>query len=257
MYGIVRSWQPLDAYRQAVVDRALRPLKSRLLAPLTVALARVPADAVTLAGVVVGLVAALLAAFGRFDLALAAWWLNRLLDGLDGELARATRRAGRAAGEATGAARGAYLDLMADLLVYAAVALGLAAGAVGTLTGAAATGLVSDPLAVWMAAAVTAAAFYLNLGSWALLAPLLPQDEAAPAAWPGSAARGGAAPPAPGLRMPAGLMEGAETIVAFSIALLWPAGAAVTLSAIGLLTLLSAAQRTWWGAHRLRRSERS
>ena len=245
MCGIGRSGSGRTAYRREVVDRALRPVKSRLLAPLTAALGPVPADAVTLAGVVVGLAAALSAAFGRFDLALGAWWLNRLLDGLDGELARA-----RAAAAPT---RGAYLDLMADLLTYATLPLGLAAGVAGTLTGAP----LAEPAAVWLAAGAVLAAFYLNLGSWSLLsAALLRLDGATPA--PAAAARSAAGSTSearldvePGLPIPAGLMEGAETIVAFSLALLWPAAAVATLSTIALLTLLTAAQRTWWGARRL------
>jgi len=252
-------------YRHAVVDHYLRPLKARAYAPLLRPLAAVPADAVTVVGLAVGLAAAAAAALGRFEWALAGWWANRWLDGFDGELARAAERR-RAAGfpapgrdaaaparGATAAKRGAYLDLMADLLVYAAVPLGLAAGATGSLTGAP----LADPAWVWAAAALALASFYLNLGSWALLAPALSASEAAAAAADpidGPAAGAPADPNAPGLRMPAGLMEGAETIVAFSVALAWPAGAAVTLATIGALTLAGALQRTLCGLRRLGRA---
>ena len=223
-----------------MVDRYLRPLKARVYAPLLGPLAGVPADAVTAVGMVLGLAAAAAAALGRFEWALLAWWANRVLDGLDGELARATARR-RPAGSAT-PARGPYLDLMADLLVYAAVPLGLAAGAAGTLTGVPLT----DPAWVWAAAAFALAAFYLNLGSWALLAPALSAVE--------RESRAPADPSAPGLRMPAGLMEGAETVVAFSIALWWPGWAVATLALTGALTLAGAVQRTLWGLRRLARA---
>jgi phosphatidylserine synthase len=242
MYGIGRFVPAPSAYRRAVVDRVLRPLKVRVYAPLTRALASWPADVVTAVGAGVGVTAALLAALGRFDLALVAWWSNRVLDGLDGELARAARRGG---GHRVGAAQGAYLDLMADLLVYALLPLGLAAGAAGTLTGSPATPDLAGSWAVWAAAAAAVAAFYLNLGSWTLLSAALAEAE--------GPRRGGADPT--GIRMPAGLMEGAETIVAFSVALLWPAVAVWSLGGIALLTLLSAGQRTWWGARRLARAE--
>lgn len=243
-----------------MVDRYLRPLKARVYAPLLGPLAGVPADAISAAGMAFGLTAAAAAAVGRFEWALLAWWANRLLDGLDGELARATAgRATATAGRtkaaalrrATGSAapvRGAYLDLMADLLVYAAVPLGLAAGAAGSLTGTP----LADPAWVWAAAAFALAAFYLNLGSWALLGPALSAVEAR-----GSDAAGAAAPAdpsAPGLRMPAGLMEGAETVVAFSVALWWPGWAVATLATIGALTLAGAVQRTLWGLRRLGRA---
>jgi phosphatidylserine synthase len=222
-----------------VVDRALRPWKQRLYAPVTRALAGWPADAVTLAATGIGLLAAALAALGRFDLALLAWWTNRVLDGLDGELARAARRRGVGGG----AQRGAYLDLMADLLVYAALPLGLAAGAAGTWTGAAAAPALAGSWTVWAAAAAALAAFYLNLGSWSLLSAALAEAE--------GPQRDGDASAATGVRMPAGLMEGTETIVAFSVALLWPAGAVWTLTAIAALTLVGALHRSWWGARRL------
>lgn len=240
-----------------MIDRYLRPWKARTYAPLLRPLAGVPADVVTAVGLAVGLAAAAAAAAGRFEWALVGWWANRWLDGLDGELARAPARAGGPA-LALGAARarGAYLDLMADLLVYAAVALGLAAGAAGSLTGAP----LADPPWVWAAAAFALASFYLNLGSWALLAPALSAAEAAPAAAPadadaidGAGTGAPADPTAPGLRMPAGLMEGAETIVVFTVALAWPSWAAVTLATIGALTLAGALQRTLWGLRRLGR----
>jgi len=230
-----------------VVDRYLRPWKARTYAPLLRPLAGVPADVVTAVGMAVGLAAAAAAAAGRFDWALVGWWANRWLDGLDGELARAPARAGGfALARGAARARGAFLDLMADLLVYAAVALGLAAGAAGSLTGAP----LADPPWVWAAAAFALASFYLNLGSWALLAPALSAAEAG-GTRDGAGANVPADPSAPGLRMPAGLMEGAETIVVFTVALAWPSWAAVTLATIGALTLAGALQRTLWGLRRL------
>ena len=211
-----------------MVDRALRPLKTRVLAPLARPLERTQPAAITGAGLAVGLAAAAAAAAGWFHVALAAWIVNRVLDGLDGDVAR---RSGRAS------ARGAYLDLMADLVVYAAVPLGLAAGAVGA-------GL-ADPAAAWGAAALAGAAFYVNLGSLAFLSSAL---ASAP-----ENARARSAGSAPGIHLPAGLIEGAETVVLFAIALALPALAPWTLGAIGVLVLATAAQRVLWGATRLAR----
>jgi phosphatidylserine synthase len=209
-----------------MVDRALRPVKARLFAPLAYLARAVPPDALTAAGLVVGLAAAWAAALGRFDLALAGWLANRVLDGLDGDVARLTGRAG---------ARGAYLDLMADLVVYAAVPLGLAAGV--------AAGGWADPVAVWAAAAAAPAAFYVNLGSFSLLSSALALQEE------GRRARARTA--APTIHLPAGLIEGAETVVALAVALAFPALAPWTLATVAVLTLLTAAQRVWWGARRL------
>lgn len=209
-----------------MVDHALRPLKARLFAPLALAVRTVPPDALTAAGLLVGLAAAAAAALGRFDVALAGWVLNRTLDGLDGDVARLTGRAG---------ARGAYLDLMADLIVYAAIPLGLAAGV--------AAGGLADPVAVWAAAAAATAAFYVNLGSLSLLSSALASQE--------EGRRAREAPAAPSFHLPAGLIEGAETVVAFAVALAFPALAPWTLAAVATLVLVTALQRVWWGAQRL------
>ncbi|MDF1522296.1 MAG: CDP-alcohol phosphatidyltransferase family protein [Trueperaceae bacterium] len=209
-----------------MIDCVLRPVKTRLLAPLAGRLAPVPPAALTAVGLAVGLAAAGLAAAGRFDAALLAWLANRLLDGLDGDVARASGRAGP---------RGAFLDLMADLTVYAAVPLGLAAGA-------AAHGF-ADPVAVWSAAALAVAAFYVNLGSLAFLSAALALEAE------GRRAGGGGS--APGLHLPAGLIEGAETVVLFTLALALPAYASWTLGTIAALVFASALQRVGWGARRL------
>jgi phosphatidylglycerophosphate synthase len=64
-----------------------------------------------------GLAAALAASVGQFCLALALLIANRIADGLDGAIARATRHTDR----------GAFLDIALDFFVYAALPLGFAA----------------------------------------------------------------------------------------------------------------------------------
>jgi phosphatidylserine synthase len=214
-----------SAYGGGVVDHHLRPLKARLYRPLVRRLPISP-DTVTLLALVAGVASAVSAAQQAFGVALALWWLNRTLDGLDGELARA-RRVRAPGGVAGGAHRGAYLDLMVDLVVYSAVPLGVAWG----------VGAASGDSGIWRAAAFALAAFYVNLGSWSLLsAALAPQsvDDTAP-----------------GIRMPAGLIEGTETLVAFTLLLLLPAHSGSILVVFAALTLLGAAQRTAWGLRHL------
>jgi phosphatidylglycerophosphate synthase len=87
------------------------------------------ADALTWAGFVAGATAAGAVAVGAFGWGLALFALNRLLDGLDGAVARV-------AGPTD---RGGFLDITLDFLVYAALPLGFA---------------VADPAANALAAAV-------------------------------------------------------------------------------------------------------
>ena len=100
----------LDAYMRRRIDPPLDRLGARLAA------AGVPADAVTLAGFAVGLMAIALVAAGWTWAALVALLANRLADGLDGAVARHDRLSDL----------GGYLDIVCDFLVYAGIPVGFA-----------------------------------------------------------------------------------------------------------------------------------
>ena len=87
------------------------------LAGKKLAAAGISADAITIGGCVIGVSAAVAVAVGHFTVALLLLIANRVADGLDGAVARATRRTDR----------GAFLDISLDFVVYAAVPLGFAA----------------------------------------------------------------------------------------------------------------------------------
>ena len=99
-------------------DAALRPWIDRCLDPVGRGLARlgVPANAVTWFGFMLGIAAAVAAAFGATLAAALLILGNRLCDGLDGAVARA--------GGASDL--GAYLDITLDFIFYSAVPFGLA-----------------------------------------------------------------------------------------------------------------------------------
>jgi phosphatidylglycerophosphate synthase len=101
----------IDANIRRLIDPPLARAGQRLAA------AGIGADALTIAGCLLGLAAALAVAAGQFYVALALLIANRIADGLDGAIARATRPTDR----------GAFLDIALDFLVYAAVPLGFAA----------------------------------------------------------------------------------------------------------------------------------
>ena len=101
----------VDANIRRLIDPPLAHA-GRLLAA-----AGIGADSVTIAGCLLGLAAALAVSAGQFYIALALLMANRIADGLDGAIARATRPTDR----------GAFLDIALDFLVYAAVPLGFAA----------------------------------------------------------------------------------------------------------------------------------
>lgn len=100
----------LDSYMRRLIDPPLDCAGRRLAA------IGVSANAVTVAGFAVGLLAIPLLAVQWYGWALAAILLNRLADGLDGAVAR----------HATLTDFGGYLDIVCDFIVYAGVAFGFA-----------------------------------------------------------------------------------------------------------------------------------
>lgn len=80
----------------------------------------------TVLGMLVGLSSAALAGFQLWLPALLAWLLSRVLDGLDGTLARRRRRGQSPARQSE---VGGFLDIVADFVVYGATVMGVAIGA--------------------------------------------------------------------------------------------------------------------------------
>lgn len=200
-------------------DDYFRRLKERLLAPLARRLGpRVTPNALTWLAAAVGVACATAASQGRHGLALLLWWANRFVDGLDGTQARVHGRQ---------SAFGAYLDIVLDFVVYAAIPIALALDA-GTAT-------------ALQAALLLVAAFYVNAASWMYLAALLEQRRA------GAASRGELT----SVTMPAGLVSGTETVVAYSLFLLLPTHLVPLFAVFALLVLGNVIVRLWWARRHL------
>jgi phosphatidylglycerophosphate synthase len=99
-------------------DALLRPAIDPILNRIgkTIARAGITANHITLAGALAGLTAGVAIALGQYLPGLALILLSRLLDGLDGAVARATRPTDF----------GGYLDIVCDYVFYLAVPLGFA-----------------------------------------------------------------------------------------------------------------------------------
>jgi len=205
-----------------VIDRSLRRHKDVALAPLARALPdALHPTALTAAAAVPGIGAAVAAGAGLPALAVGLWLLNRLLDGLDGALARRTGRQSDL---------GAYADILSDVVVYAAIPIGIAAGQGGQ--------------AAWIAAGALLATFYVNAIAWSYLSALLERRGA------GAGARGEAT----SVTMPPGLIEGAETVVLFAVALAVPGWSVAVMWAMAAGVAVSVAQRALWAARHLEAS---
>jgi len=169
--------------------------------------AGVSADAVTAFGLVVGLGAALMVAL-RLDMAAVLLFaFNRLLDGLDGAIARATQRTDR----------GGFLDIVFDFTIYGAVPVAFA---------------LREPVVLALPATVLLFSFYVNGASFLAFAAI-------------AAKRGMAGSPrgVKSIYFTAGFMEGTETILFFVAMILKPSWFPVLAYAFAGLTFMSALAR--------------
>jgi phosphatidylglycerophosphate synthase len=192
-----------------MLDRVMRRVIDPPLNRMGRALARlgVGADGVTLAGLVLGLGAALLIAQGATLLALLPLLLGRLADGLDGAVARASRMTDF----------GGYFDITADFLFYGAIPLAFVA---------------LDPAANGVAGAFLLFSFYVNGASFLGYAILAEKRKMT------THARG-----AKSLYFTGGLLEGTETIAFFVALCLFPSWFAPLAWVFGALCLVTAGSR--------------
>ncbi|MFK8016859.1 MAG: CDP-alcohol phosphatidyltransferase family protein [Gammaproteobacteria bacterium] len=190
-----------------MLDTRVRPWLNPMLNGLGKRLAAlgISANALTALGLLVGLCAAAAITLAQFKLAFALIVINRLLDGLDGAVARASAITDR----------GGYFDIVADYVFYAAVPL--------------AFGMV-DPINNALPAATLLGSFCLTASSFMAFAAI--------------AARRGLETEAHGKKSffySTGLVEGTETVVFFLLMAAlpqWFAELAWVFSALCALTVV-------------------
>lgn len=191
----------LDATARKLIDPPLNAIGR------TLASRGVTADGVTLAGLGLGLVAALLVVVGWAGWALVFLLASRIADGLDGAVARATRKTDF----------GGYLDIACDFLFYGAIPFAF---------------VVMDPATNAVAGAWLLTSFYFNGTSflgYAILAEKRGLDTQAQGV--------------KSLYYSNGLLEGTETIVFFVLLCLFPASFAVFAWIFGALCFATATLR--------------
>lgn len=170
----------------------------------------VGADAVTLAGLVLGLVAAgIIAAGGAGWVAALPLLASRVADGLDGAVARARGKTDF----------GGYLDIVCDFVFYAAIPMAF---------------VLRDPAANGVAGAFLLASFYVN-GSTFLGYAVLAEKRGMETRSRGEKS----------LYFTAGLLEGTETIAFFLLLCLLPSAFAPLAFVFGALCFVTAAARVW------------
>ena len=166
-----------------------------------------PANGITLAGFAVGLAAAGMIANGHFWVGTLLICLNRLADGLDGAVARASRKTDL----------GGYLDITLDFFFYGAIPLAFA---------------WANPAANALAAAALLASFYAN-GSAFLAFAIMAEKKGLTTDRQG----------AKSLFYLTGIAEGFETILVFLLMCVFPEAFPWLAFAFAGLCVVSAAAR--------------
>ncbi|MFO0107080.1 MAG: CDP-alcohol phosphatidyltransferase family protein [Burkholderiales bacterium] len=155
-------------------------------------------------------------------IALQAWWwglalllASRLLDGLDGSVARLT--------QPTDA--GGFLDIALDFVFYAAIPLAFA---------------VANPATNALPAAALLASFIGTGSSFLAFAALAEKRGLTDTALPGKS-----------FYFLGGLTEATETITVFAAMCIWPENFAVLAYGFAALCAITTGMRVWWGCRRL------
>lgn len=197
-------------------DTSLRRFKDRAGEPLARHMSQVSPLFVSALALIVGLLATYAAFKGQYLWALALWILNRILDGLDGLIARLHN------GQSD---FGGYVDILTDYIVYASLPIGLVAGAASNEH--------------YLTLAFLLVSFYVNSASWMYLSAILEKRAAHSPETQTTVV------------MPAGVIGGFETIIAYGIFLLFPAYITALFSIFAALVFITTFQRLIWAKRNL------
>jgi phosphatidylglycerophosphate synthase len=173
--------------------------------------AGVRANTITVSGFAIGLGAAVLIAIHAYSMGLAAIFISRICDALDGAVARQTRTSDA----------GGFLDIALDFVFYASVPLAFA---------------VADPAANALPAAALLAAFVGTSSSFLAFAVLAAKRGLASLAYPDKS-----------FYFLGGLTEATETLACFAAMCLWPQHFALLAWVFTGLCAVTTVTRIGWG----------
>ncbi|MCB8920440.1 MAG: CDP-alcohol phosphatidyltransferase family protein [Ardenticatenaceae bacterium] len=199
-------------------DHVGRDVKERVFTPVARPLQQLHPVVFTWLALAFGLATAVLLWQQQYIWALLCWALNRVLDALDGTIARLTQQQSDLGG---------YLDIVLDFVIYAAIPIGLVWGN-------------PSPLHYQMLA-ILLGVFYVNAASWMYLAAILEKRAQGAAAQREETT----------ITMPAGLVGGVETILFYGAFALFPTHIVLLFGVMAGLTAVSVVQRLVWAARNL------
>ena len=196
------------------IQQVLKPVLNRIARGLV--RAGIGANALTFIGFAIGMAAAVAIVFQHFMAGLVLLLLSRLMDGLDGAVARLTHPTDR----------GGFLDITLDFLFYASIPLAFA---------------LANPAQNALPAAVLLASFMGTASSFLAFAIVAAQRGLASTELPDKS-----------FYFLGGLTEATETIAAFVAMCLWPQWFAPIAYGFAALCAITTALRIGWGWQRFR-----
>jgi phosphatidylglycerophosphate synthase len=194
-----------------MLDERLRGVKDHLLLYIGAPFLNIHPSVLTSIAFCLGLVSCYCALQGMKTACLWFWILNRLFDGLDGYVARATKRQSDFGG---------YYDIICDFSIYAFLPLCLAEYA--------------QDIAIWKAVCLFEAVCFINAASLFMLSGIMEK-------------KAYNKKKLTTVHMPPAMIEGTETVVFFCYSTLYPSPAIFALFSI--LVLGNIIQRLYW-AHK-------
>ena len=196
-----------------MLDSITRNAKEITLNPMAHLLQTIHPNHITVASLIPGVLSAWFAYQGMFGWAITMWVANRILDGLDGTLARR---------QGSQSDFGGYLDILIDFVVYAIVPIGIV--------------LWRPEQANWIALVFLLSVYYVNSASWMYLSSILEKR--------GRGANNSSEMTS--ITMPTGIIEGTETVIAYFIFLLFPSYIVFLFPIFGILVAATIVQRLVW-----------
>ncbi|MEZ4680365.1 MAG: CDP-alcohol phosphatidyltransferase family protein [Caldilineaceae bacterium] len=193
-------------------DAYLRRQKDRLLTPMAGPIfASVHPNSVSIVAMIIGLGSVAAIMLQLYWVALGLWAINRVLDGLDGVIARVHQKQSDFGG---------FLDLFLDFVIYLTVPIAFIWAMPSTVN-------------LWAGIALLGS-YVMNSISWTTLAALLEKRHRQTPDRLTS------------MEMPTGLIEGAETMIFYTLFYLLPTQIAWLFAIMAILVFYTAGQRVWW-----------
>eukprot|EP01095_Lingulamoeba_sp_RSL-Kostka_P001779 TRINITY_DN1257_c0_g3_i8.p1 TRINITY_DN1257_c0_g3~~TRINITY_DN1257_c0_g3_i8.p1 ORF type:complete len:216 (-),score=31.22 TRINITY_DN1257_c0_g3_i8:183-830(-) len=176
-----------------MLDRRLRIVKEEVCKPIAIVFSKLGMSAtyITVIGFMIGLLSPLCFCYRLYFYGNLFWWINRIFDGVDGVVARMNNQTSDFGG---------YVDIVCDFIIYSLIPIGLVIG----------TNEPSDDLYIILA--LMEGSFFVNAVSQMFLSSILEKRNY------GSKVQGEMTT----VTMPDGLIEGTETLISFSIFMLFP-----------------------------------